>query len=165
MGILAVQINDKRPRASDRTSDVTRGRICDHTCTVDQVRDELVVTSPQSDPVLAVLVAHAEQAGLRVPLTLFVGGTIISGILTSVIEWADEVEATFPTHEGEGMGIGEAIATGVKEAAEGAPAGTPYQVIHLKDVVFMGQPVVNGPPWRGRLTDVSGWMFGALGVG
>jgi hypothetical protein len=123
-----------------------------------------VLTSPAGDPVLAVLVAQAEQAGLRVPLTLFVGGTIISGILTSVVEWADEVEATFPVHEGEGMGIGEAIATGVKAAAESAPSDVPYEVIHLKDVVFMGQPVVNGPPWRGRLSQVTGWMFGALGV-
>ncbi|MDQ1287634.1 MAG: hypothetical protein QG622_1199 [Actinomycetota bacterium] len=124
-----------------------------------------VASSTEGDPVLAVLVAHAEQAGLRVPLTLFVGGTIISGILTSVVEWADEVEATFPSHDGEGMGIGEAIATGVKEAAESAPSDAPYRIIHLKDVVYMGQPVVNGPPWRGRLADVSGWMFGALGIG
>ena len=124
-----------------------------------------MVSPPKADPVLAVLVAHAEQAGLRVPLTLFVGGTIISGILTSVVEWADAVEATFPTHEGTGVGIGEAISAGVKAAAEGAPSHAPYEVIHLKDVVYMGQPIVNGPPWRGRLNHVSGWMFGALGVG
>jgi hypothetical protein len=129
------------------------------------VKDVSIATFVEGDPVLAVLVAHAEQAGLRVPLTLFVKGTIISGILTSVVEWADEVEATFPTHEGKGMGIGEAIATGVKEAAMSTPDDDPHRVIHLKDVVFMGQPIVNGPPWRGRLSDVSGWMFGALGVG
>lgn len=126
--------------------------------------DESVVTSSKGDPVLAVLVANAEEAGLRVPLTLFVGGTIISGILTSVIEWADEVQATFPPHTGEGVGMGEAIATGVKAAAENAPRDAPYRMIHLKHVVFMGQPVGNGPPWRGRLAHVSGWMFGALGV-
>lgn len=99
------------------------------------------------------------------PVTLWVGGTIVTGLVQNRRFWAKTVIA----------GLGEDGAFGFdhllevweqREAEDPDHENRVYSFIHLTEArTFMGVHFVpEGPtmPWRGRLDSIDGWTFGTL---
>lgn len=118
-----------------------------------------------ADRLLQLIVGYANK-NLRFPLTLFVGGNIISGYLIGRKEYFEQ----FTTHFT--IGWDEENARQFKEMfgvfddpsdEDNTPVET-LQYIHMKDakVFTPGQEPIpaNGLLWRGRLAAVDGFTFG-----
>jgi hypothetical protein len=126
---------------------------------------------------LQLLVEDANDFGVEVPVTLFVAGAVVTGVLTSgkvyFERFADQFAAGWP-EEGRAE-IRASMATPGNvyprlEPGEKSPRKRPAQFIHLRDariVTWHGNLPTTGEGvlWRGRLTEVSGYSLGNLAVG
>ncbi|MEN5216836.1 gas vesicle accessory protein GvpU [Pseudomonas pudica] len=115
----------------------------------------------------AVDTANAHK-GNQFPITLTIGGNLVSGILISadayLDEWAEQFSSNFSGD----------IQTRVRDEVlgwkdEGAPYEeryVPSQFIHLKQAetyTSSGRPIVaGGSLWRGKLNSVDGFSLGRL---
>ncbi|WP_207006183.1 hypothetical protein [Nocardioides aromaticivorans] len=127
------------------------------------------VPASEPDPTLGAFVAAAERRGSEeafgVPVTLWVGGTIVTGLIQNRRYWAKAILAGLD--EGATFGFDRLL-----EVWEEAEASDPdhenrvYTFVHLTEArTFMGsQFVPESPtmPWRGRLDAIDGWTFGTL---
>jgi hypothetical protein len=125
---------------------------------------------------LQLLVEDANDFGVEVPITLFVGGSVISGVLTSgriyFEGFADQFAAGWP-EEGRQQ-IRASMATPgevypLLAPGEKSPRKQPAQFIHLRDArVLAGTQAMphtsQGFLWRGRLAAVGGYALGRLGI-
>ena len=123
---------------------------------------------------LQLLVEDANDFGVEVPITLFVAGGVITGVLTSgkvyFDRFADRFAAGWP-EEGRAE-IRASMATPGDvyprlEPGEKSPRKRPAQFIHLRDAQLVtpqgNLPTIGeGLLWRGRLTHVSGYSLGHL---
>lgn len=139
---------------------------------------------PAVDSFLRALVQLANDSGLSMGLTLFVGGALISGQLVGGLlyfenfgrEIENAIRDSSPDVDPAGpAGIGRAFAqwgemyrlpAGGEEAAH-EPRPEP-SFIHLRDARILGPdgrliPTNGGVWWRGRLTAVDGYSLGVLG--
>lgn len=110
-------------------------------------------------------VQHAPSAKLSV--TLVMRGVVVTGILVGRDIWADEVTKLISSAGPMGKDLGETIQQTFMEADLESPADgqTVYRFIHLVQAQYVdGSGPVNKPgvPWRGRLSEVSGWNFGMI---
>lgn len=127
--------------------------------------------SPETtDNYLQVLVklVNDVEGGISLPMTLLVGGTLVSGSLIGIREYFDlfaEQFATVFTDPEAAADVKKAIVPDM--SAPSSPGDPLPQYIHLKDASYyasQGGPIVAGPGvlWRGRITEVGGFHFGRL---
>ncbi|GJF01696.1 hypothetical protein [Pseudonocardia sp. D17] len=133
------------------------------------------------DPILATLVGIAnsgEDDAQDVHITLTVGGTQISGILTRNADWFEAQPQVKPFAEQ--IRSWNDLHSKVEKAIAGVEDVDPAYLravadqykthyIHLRDAkVLVGNqlvPTADGAYWRGKLAEVSGWWLGSLRTG
>ena len=123
---------------------------------------------------LQLLVEDANDFGVELPITLFVAGAVVTGVLTSgkvyFDAFADRFAAGWPVE-----GRAELRASMASPGAvyprlgpgEKSPRKVPARFIHLRDaqVVFPAgnQPTTgDGLLWRGRLSEVAAYSLGRM---
>ena len=123
---------------------------------------------------LQLLVEDANDFGVEVPITLFVPGGVVTGVLTSGKDYfelfADRFAAGWPKDGRAAIRASMASPGAVYprlEPGEKSPRGQPAQFIHLRDAqligAFGGLPSSgDGLLWRGRLTEVAAYSLGRL---
>lgn len=131
------------------------------------------------DMVLEGLIFSANAEGQEYGLTLTVGGTVVSGVLTADAEFlrflADEIT------EGQDQADAQALRNDLEQTARRTEeklrqilsqpprdGGRPIPVmpaIHLRDatVWLPGGQSVQVPYWRGRVQAIDGWFLGIIG--
>jgi hypothetical protein len=126
---------------------------------------------------LQLLVEDANDFGVEVPITLFVAGAVVTGVLTGgkayFDRFADRFAAGWPDEGRAEIRASMATPGNVYprlEPGEKSPRKRPAQFIHLRDaqvVTAQGNlPAVgDGLLWRGRLAAVSGYSLGHLAPG
>ncbi len=123
------------------------------------------------DPLLAILVEAANKFDADIGLTLYVSGTVISGILVSGKRFF-ELMADWLTAEGaQGLAdslarpIAEMFSTPSTEPGDEEPADLSAVYIHLREARVFASGSDKPLPetlWRGRLSHVSGWSLGTM---
>jgi hypothetical protein len=130
------------------------------------------------DPILEVWVHQADGGALTgLPVTLMVGGLLVSGTLVGIRQYMEGIASQFRNAPGATEGIGPALADVFDDAAAGrfdheGPADGDDDpeaeqdghrcFIHLKDALVLdprGQSA-GAAWWRGRLTAVDAFMYG-----
>lgn len=114
------------------------------------------------DPLLVAFAQHASSTGGEWPLTLLVGGQLVSGVLVSEERWHAEMAAAFDDApasavvEGLGRQFREWRAAAVLEGVE---AG---EVDHLHLVGAQVAGTARLGRWRVRVSAVDGWRLGRM---
>ncbi|PEN15107.1 hypothetical protein CRI94_02125 [Longibacter salinarum] len=133
--------------------------------------------APERDWFLALLVDHVNEHGGSIPLTITVGGSVVTGTLIGVGEYyertADDLSDVFPSRADT---ITEALqqagtdsVNAVKRHKEQVRKGeteleTPH-FLHLRNVQFLSAgPTTETALWRGRIDDISGFSLGEATV-
>jgi hypothetical protein len=121
------------------------------------------------DALMSLLVEVANGGGLKASMTLWIGGSIVSGELVGMGDYIEgvareleKVGDTGSTLADVFRQIGESWLAAVK--SDDAP---PPRLIHLENARSYspgGTPIPSdrGVWWRGRLDSVDGWCFGEL---
>jgi len=125
-----------------------------------------VINRGSNDSLLQ-LVASLTDKGIELPLTLFVNGTIISGILIGRKKYLDQFVSQFTTGwDDESVNILR-DAFGLNEnpeESEDAGEIDNIRFVHLRDakVYSPGQEPLpaNGLLWRGKIAEVNGFSYG-----
>lgn len=129
--------------------------------------------APDSDWFLALLVDHVNEHGGSIPLTVTVGGSVVSGTLIGVREYyertADDLADVFPSRSDSITDAlrdaGAKSVDAVRKHKEQVRAGeakleTPH-FFHLRDVRYLNaNPRTQAGLWRARISDVSGFSIG-----
>jgi hypothetical protein len=129
----------------------------------------------ETDWFLQSLVDMSNSSGLEVGITLQVGGFLVSGMLVSGKQYFEGFASDFAsafTDQEAARGVREAFSRhGEMYKLQGeADLRHPAPVyIHLKQARFFntsGDPIPRnrGVFWRGRLSEVSGFILGTLGT-
>ena len=126
---------------------------------------------------LAWLVGYAENFALEQGVTLFIGGQIVSGLITSgrdfftevgnqVKDGADSGEATAELRKSIGEGYAEFSKLYPKAEIGVPPPFSKPTYIHLRNVAILtpngSTPLPRSTIWRGKLASVDGYNFGVL---
>ena len=119
---------------------------------------------PPQDPILAALANAVEEVGTTgVPITLWTGGAVVCGVLTTYATWLRDVVFYF---EGQTIAAGgDAFAKVYEELPKDRPPDDDH--VHLRAAHALDPggelvPAGNGVPWRARLREVDAWSFGVL---
>jgi hypothetical protein len=142
----------------------------------ESVQPEDATVDPTKDWFLQILVNLSNTAGLGIGITLQVGGLLVSGTLSGGKEYfeafSSDLASAF-TQDGTGESIKETFAR-CGEVYESSEEGKGMQdrpsYIHLRDARFFFPgskpiPTDKGIWWRGRISEVSGFVLGALSFG
>lgn len=122
---------------------------------------------PDIDPTLQNLVDIINEVGTQMGLTLSVGGLIISGTTISHREWTsssgDALRGSNTNDPDFTQALGDALTTSGINPFPDEPQPKP-RMVHLKDATIYGAATypVPLPRWRGKISSVDGWEFGAL---
>ena len=123
---------------------------------------------------LQLLVEDANDFGIEVPITLFVAGAVVTGILTGgkvyFERFADQFAAGWPETGRDEIRASMATPGAVYprlEPGEKSPRKLPARFIHLRDAQLVfpagNQPAVGeGMLWRARLSEVSAYSLGRV---
>jgi hypothetical protein len=121
---------------------------------------------PAHDPLLRALVKGVEQqaggGASNLSITLWVGGTVVSGSLAAWPRYLAGVVDYFQTIRDGGGEIFEPIYNDLPK--DKAPDG---RHVHLLGARVYGPdgaaiPPTFGVPWRGRIAEIDAWSFGVL---
>jgi hypothetical protein len=123
----------------------------------------------QPDSMLAIFVMMANERddGLGQPVTLTVGGSLISGLIVGRVKWIEELL----DHYGEPVqglrAFRDHWAESAEEMASDKPMAPFDTMIHLKDARWFLDSTGTALPregsfWRCRLSEVQGWTLGTL---
>jgi hypothetical protein len=146
---------------------------------VDEPAQETALPQAESDWLLAALVNGVNKTGGGLGLTLWVGGTIVSGTVASIADYFEGLAADFASAKGEGAPsmrtLFEKLGAQSREAFEEARSkkdDDDDDVLHVRYIHLSGAhtfspggdaiPTGNGVWWRGRLDAIDGWCFGEL---
>lgn len=111
------------------------------------------------------------NVGFGFGVTLQVGGLLVSGTLASGAAYFDGVAAdTLPALDGDAAETFKKMFASFRDmVSEDAPKGSPktFRFIHLRDAKFYntnGSPIPanRGVWWRGRISEVGGFILGTL---
>ncbi|MER6539673.1 hypothetical protein ABT215_39015 [Streptomyces sp900105755] len=139
--------------------------------------DDVVTTEPVPDLYLSLLLTMVESGESVTSMSVTLGMTsgVISGDLVSRDTWKSlwtETVLTRANADAGSMGLfpdtADRLFRQAREDAgteDGSERHGP-RFVHLKDVTLFvpGVSPVGLPFWRGRLSEVSGWTIGKLGV-
>jgi hypothetical protein len=120
------------------------------------------------DPILRAIVGWTTQdESLEMGLTLHVAGVVVSGILVSAARFFDALAEWLKSEGAEGWA--ESFAGPMAEMfREPDPNAAEVSFVHLLNARVFTSGTDKPLPealWRGRLSEVSGWSVGLLGVG
>ncbi len=129
--------------------------------------------APERDRFLALLVDHVNEHGGSIPLTVTVGGSVVSGTLIGVGECyertAEDLADVFPSRaesitaalQDAGERSVDSVRKHKKEVRAGeAKLETPH-FLHLRDVQHLSAgPRTKASLWRARIDDVAGVSLG-----
>lgn len=109
--------------------------------------------------------AVATHPDNHIGVTLSVAGSIVTGDLVGPRTWWNQLTAAYPE-----AGYITDISKGfLKSLGEGddMPDGWVPDIVHLTNARYLtgNQVIPSGSPymfWRGQITEVDGWSFGAL---
>ncbi len=130
--------------------------------------------APEKDWFLQFLVNLANKNEFELDITLTVGGMLISGTLTGVRQYFDEVGSYFASPFSEKPNSEQVRAT-FKKIGDQCSCISPSEqtdrpsYIHLRNTLFFdaqGKPQPSqegGTWWRGRLSEVQGFSPGKMG--
>lgn len=132
-------------------------------------------TAPAKDWFLQFLVNLANKNEFELDITLSVGGLLISGTLTGVRQYFDELGTYFASPFSNKANSDEVSATFQKIGDQCSCISPSEQTdrpsyIHLKNAIFFdaqGKPQLStegGAWWRGRLSEVQGFSPGKMSV-
>jgi len=130
-------------------------------------------SAPDNDWFLALLVDHVNEHGGSIPLTVTVGGSVVSGTLIGVREYyertADDLANVFPSRAesitAALQDAGEQSVDSVRKHKEQVRAGetqleTPH-FLHLRDVRYLSAGTrTQTTLWRARIHDIAGFSLG-----
>jgi hypothetical protein len=137
--------------------------------------------TPQQDWFLQTLVNMTNTGALEVGMTLLVGGFLVSGIMVGGAKYFEGFAKEFASGFTD-QALAEVLRTDISKWGEivyktnatqlkvtGQPL-TPTMYVHMREARFFntaGNPIPGnrGVWWRGRLSEVSGFMIGTLGLG
>lgn len=123
------------------------------------------------DPFLQSLVHHADYDGFEFGITLSVGGILVSGMLVSGRKFFENFGEKFGSAF-EDAEVRKSLASSFSEwgvlydpQEDGTRRESTY--LHIKDVAFFttnSQPIPSdaGSWWRGRISEVDGFLLGNL---
>ncbi|MDR6503549.1 hypothetical protein J2785_006742 [Burkholderia ambifaria] len=129
-----------------------------------------MVERPKIDFYLQSLVTMANKHGVEMGITIILGGTVVTGQLISGKTYFETFGAQFAAAWNSDDDGKKAIQDAFSEPAKmygpdkGDTAGPSF--IHLKNATVRtpsGYLPNEGVLWRGRLTEVSGFMLGQIG--
>jgi hypothetical protein len=110
------------------------------------------------------LVSLADEIGLSCDITLYVGGTIVSGRLISHSVYFDKFDATFFENASQLQGNAGMFKTCGDKYLDAAKQFSHTAYIHLENIAYhgasQGRLSVNGALWRGRLDVVDAFAMG-----
>lgn len=128
----------------------------------------------ETDWYLQTLVELVNRTDGEFPITLYVGGVVVSGYLTGGLKYFSGLQKQLKEFFGNGDNIEETTALMVAHAKEvysleNTTDQPPLaQYIHLRSARVFAPGQVPMPRegcwWRGKLASVSGFSFGALGM-
>jgi hypothetical protein len=100
-------------------------------------------------------------------VTLLVHGQVMAGTVRTRDRWLQSLSEV-PSRSADSALIFAQVVEGIEAAWQGAElegGSSDYEFLHLTDVRLFGGPSDDWRQlhWRVRLTDVSGWSFGAPG--
>jgi hypothetical protein len=123
------------------------------------------------DPLLGIMVEAVNKFGAELPLTLYVSGVVVSGILVSgrrffeqMAEWLAR-EGAQEFAENFALPAAELFDGPDTEAGDEEPADLSAIYIHLRAARVFASGSDRPLPetfWRGRLSHVSAWSFGTM---
>jgi len=129
--------------------------------------------SPDRDWFLALLVDHVNEHGGSIPLTVTVGGSLITGTLIGVGEYyertADDLADVFPsradaiteTLQQAGANSVDAVKRHKEQVRKGKTELETPHFLHLRNVRYLSAGPSSSPLlWRGRIDDVAGFSLG-----
>ena len=126
------------------------------------------------DGLLAALVLNANQINIGFPITLFVNGMVVTGMLASSRRYFEQLEDTLKQFYSSLPGLNQETIDGAAGQFIGSKdlwidEKVPETIgfIHVVDARFYqsGQPIAKaGTAWRGKLSSVDGFIFGRLSV-
>jgi len=128
--------------------------------------------APVKDWFLQFLVNMANKNTFELDITLMVGGLLISGTLAGVRQYFDDLGAHFASPFASGKNSAEIEST-FKKIGDQCSCVSPSEqtetpsYIHLKNARFYDAqghllPESNGVWWRGRISEVQGFVPGTL---
>lgn len=112
------------------------------------------------------LIVSASDKGNEFPLTLFVNGAIVSGILTGRRTYLNQFVSHFTTgwDEEDSNVMREAFGLDAEPEEEDESGIDTIRYIHLRDAKVFSpgqQPLpANGLLWRGKIAEVNGFSYG-----
>lgn len=110
-----------------------------------------------TDVFLQTLVSMNNSKCTEMPVTLIVGGSIVSGVLIDVKQYFESIGKQLSTDE-------ETQKAVAKYSDLDTEKNWPPQYIHLKNARFLSStgmvPANEGVLWRGKVNAVSGFTFG-----
>jgi hypothetical protein len=120
--------------------------------------------------VLITIVNDPENLALELGITLLAGGFLVSGFLVNGARYFEGFAADFalPFPQGSSEHIRSSFST-YGDIYKGTAEPAPPMYVHLKEARFFspgGNPIPTnrGVWWRGRVSEVAGFMIGRLGA-
>lgn len=115
------------------------------------------------DPVLAGIVGMAHDQGIELPVTLFVAGSTVEGVVVSEPRWMDRLAEVLEAPGSAGAGSIAQVFREIRMTVELHAITEPglRDFVHLVDaVVRAGHELQSVGLWRIRVEDVTGWKLG-----
>ncbi|MEN2427268.1 hypothetical protein AA0N74_14550 [Chromobacterium vaccinii] len=126
-------------------------------------------STAETDMYLRTLVGTVTGNSFEFPITLYVGGIVVTGFLASGHRFFDDLGEQFQRFFD--SDVANALTKGAREPylVEKNTKELPLDHIHLREarMITPGQPPIpyDGVWWRGRLASVNGFHMGILTVG
>lgn len=138
--------------------------------------DEELIEShpPDVDGFLWHWVAQANVNGVSTAIVLNIGGCVIVGQLTSAKDYFDSIAQEMSDNvvsdwqdvdEGEARSRLKSFVAGFAGESNSMDNVDAHYFVHLKNaVIHQGKFTFAAPYWRGRLSEVTGYMFGGASI-
>jgi hypothetical protein len=129
--------------------------------------------APERDWFLALLVDHVNERGGEIPLTVTVGGSVVTGTLIGVGEYyertAEDLAEVFPSRADAitaalnqaGAESVDAVKRHKEQVRKGETELETPHFLHLRDVRYLSAgPRTQASLWRARIDDIAGFSLG-----
>ncbi|HHP7238019.1 hypothetical protein [Longibacter sp.] len=130
-------------------------------------------STPDRDWFLALLVDHVNEHGGSIPLTVTVGGSVITGTLIGVAEYykrtADDLAEVFPsradaiteTLQQAGANSVDAVKRHKEQVRKGETELETPHFLHMREVRYLSAGLsASDKLWRARIDDIAGFSLG-----
>jgi len=122
------------------------------------------VNSSEPDWVLQALIRLANNAGIEFGITLHLSGMVVAGTVVSGKAFFESIRDDIPQSDAAAVAFATAFDDWSGMYPTSNDAADPVY-IHLRDARVWspaGEAQLPGTYWRGRVSEISGWTYGAL---